>query len=200
MTTTQNERLRELLEPLAAAVGVDLEEVTLTKVGGSRVLDVVVDADGGIDLDLVADLSREIGEALEAPEGTAVLGDAEYRLEVGSPGVDRLLTLPRHWRRARTRLVKAHLEPGGEVVGRVTEVDDEGVLLVIPPVKGRGKAKERRVAFAEIAKARVQVEFNRRSGDPAIDEAADEAVDEVDEGVDDGAGDEAADEAADAEA
>ena len=179
MTTTQNERLHELLEPLAAAVGVDLEEVTLTKVGGSRVLDVVVDADGGIDLNQVADLSREIGEALEAPEGAAVLGDAEYRLEVGSPGVDRLLTLPRHWRRARTRLVKAQLEPGGEVVGRVTEVDDEGVLLEIPPVKGRGKTTERRVAFGEIAKARVQVEFNRKSGDPAIDEAdeADEAGD-----------------------
>ena len=178
MTTTQKERLHELLEPLAVAVGVDLEEVTLTKVGGSRVLDVVVDADGGIDLDLVADLSREIGEALESPEGTAVLGDAEYRLEVGSPGVDRLLTLPRHWRRARTRLVKAQLEPGGEVLGRVTEVDDEGVLLEIPPVKGRGKKTERRVAFAEIAKARVQVEFNRKSGDPVLDEA--EPADEPD--------------------
>ena len=178
MTTTQKERLHELLEPLAVAVGVDLEEVTLTKVGGSRVLDVVVDADGGIDLDLVADLSREIGEALDTPEGAAVLGDAEYRLEVGSPGVDRLLTLPRHWRRARTRLVKAQLEPGGEVTGRVTAVDDEGVLLEIPPVKGRGKKTERRVAFAEIAKARVQVEFNRKSGDPVLDEA--EPADEPD--------------------
>jgi len=154
MTTTQNERLHELLEPIAAAAGVDLEEVTLSKVGGSRVLDVVLDA----------------------PEGAAVLGDAEYRLEVGSPGVDRLLTLPRHWRRARTRLVKAQLEPGGEVTGRVTEVDDEGVLLEIPPVKGRGKTTERRVAFGEIAKARVQVEFNRKSGDPVLDETgADDA-------------------------
>ena len=175
MTTTQNERLQELLEPLATAAGVDLEEVTLSKVGGSRVLDVVVDADGGIDLDLVSDLAREIGEALDTPEGSAVLGDAEYRLEVGSPGVDRLLTLPRHWRRALTRLVKAQLEPGGEVVGRVVEVDDEGVLLEIPPVKGRGKTTQRRVAFGEIAKARVQVEFNRKSGDAAIDEA-DEAA------------------------
>jgi ribosome maturation factor RimP len=162
MTTTQNDRLHALLEPLAASAGVDLEAVTLTKVGGSRVLDVVVDADGGVDLDQVADLSRAFGEVLDSPEGGGVLGDAEYRLEVGSPGVDRLLTLPRHWRRALTRLVKAQLGTGAEVIGRVLEADDEGVLLEIPPVKGRGKATQRRLEFAGIAKARVQVEFNRK--------------------------------------
>ncbi|QMU78824.1 ribosome maturation factor RimP [Streptacidiphilus sp. PB12-B1b] len=192
MTTTQNDRLQVLLEPLAATAGVDLEAVTLSKVGGSRVLDVVVDADGGIDLDLVADLSRAFGEALDSPEGTAVLGESEYRLEVGSPGVDRLLTLPRHWRRARTRLVKAQLGTGAEVVGRVLEADDEGVLLEIPPVKGRGKATERRLEFAGIAKARVQVEFNRK-GDDA--EPADEDITDVEDadGVDDadGTGDDA---------
>ena len=167
MTSTLNDRLHALLEPLAATAGVDLETVTLSKVGGSRVLDVVVDADGGVDLDLVADLSRSFGEVLDSPEGGAVLGDAEYRLEVGSPGVDRLLTLPRHWHRARTRLVKAQLGTGAEVLGRVLESDDEGVLLEIPPVKGRGKATERRLAFAEVAKARVQVEFNRKGDDEA---------------------------------
>ncbi|MBC3844147.1 ribosome maturation factor RimP [Streptacidiphilus sp. 4-A2] len=168
MTTTQNERLHELLEPLATAAGVDLERSPWKQVGvAAGCLEVVVDADGGVDLDHVSDLAREIGEALDSPEGSAVLGDGEYRLEVGSPGVDRLLTLPRHWRRARTRLVKTQLEPGGELVGRVVEVDDEGVLFEIPPVKGRGKTTERRVAFGEIAKARVQVEFNRKSADEA---------------------------------
>jgi ribosome maturation factor RimP len=177
MTTTLNDRLHALLEPLAAAAGVDLEEVTLTKVGGSRVMDVVVDADGGIDLDQVADLSRSFGEALDSPEGTAVLGEAEYRLEVGSPGVDRLLTLPRHWHRARTRLVKAQLGTGAEVLGRVLDTDDEGVLLEIPPVKGRGKATERRLAYGEVAKARVQVEFNRKGAEDVDAEEADDIED-----------------------
>ncbi|MEY9969203.1 ribosome maturation factor RimP [Streptacidiphilus sp. MAP12-16] len=184
MSTTLNDRLHVLLEPLAVTAGVDLEEVTLSKVGGRRVLDVTLDADGGVDLDTVAELSRAFGEALDGPEGTAVLGDGEYRLEVGSPGVDRLLTLPRHWHRARTRLVKAQLGAGGEVTGRVLESDEDGVLLEIPPVKGRGKATERRLAYAEIAKARVQVEFNRKGLDDA-DEADDaEDVDDVD-GVED---------------
>lgn len=181
MSTTLNDRLHVLLEPLAATAGVDLEEVTLSKVGGRRVLDVTLDADGGVDLDTVAELSRAFGEALDGPEGTAVLGDGEYRLEVGSPGVDRLLTLPRHWHRARTRLVKAQLGAGGEVTGRVLESDEDGVLLEIPPVKGRGKATERRLAYAEMAKARVQVEFNRKGLDDA--DEADDAEDTEDAGV-----------------
>jgi ribosome maturation factor RimP len=172
MTTTLNDRLH--------AAGVDLEEVTLSKVGGRRVLDVVLDADGGVDLDLVAELSREFGQLLDGPEGTAVLGEGEYRLEVGSPGVDRLLTLPRHWRRNTTRLVKAQLTTGAEVTGRVTEADDEGVLLEIPPVKGRGKATERRLAYPEIAKARVQVEFNRKGADEAPAEGPEEDLADAD--------------------
>jgi ribosome maturation factor RimP len=186
MSTTLNDRLHVLLEPLAVEAGVDLEEVALSKVGGRRVLDVVLDADGGVDLDTVAELSRAFGALLDGPEGTAVLGDGEYRLEVGSPGAERLLTHPRHWRRARTRLVKVQPAQGAELTGRVLESDEDGVLLEIPPVKGRGKATERRLAFAEIAKARVQIEFNRKGLDDedlaeediADDDAADDDEEE----------------------
>lgn len=164
MSSTLNDRLRELLEPVAAEAGADLDAVALTRVGGSRVLEVVVDADGGVDLDAVAELSRAFGTALDA---TDLMGDGEYRLEVGSPGVDRPLTLPRHWSRAVGRLVKAQLTTGGEVLGRVLEADGSGALLEIPPVKGRGKATTRRIEFAEVAKARVQIEFNRKSADEA---------------------------------
>ena len=192
MSTTLNDRLQVLLEPLASEAGVDLEEVTLTKVGGRRVLDVVLDADGGVDLDTVAELSRAFGAALDGPGGAAVLGDGEYRLEVGSPGVDRLLTLPRHWRRARTRLVKVTPTAGAELTGRVQESDEDGVLLEIPPVKGRGKATERRLAYAEIAKARVQVEFNRKGLDdePELDDAGLEGAELDDAELEDIADDE----------
>jgi ribosome maturation factor RimP len=88
--------------------------------------------------------------------------------------VDRPLTEPRHWRRATGRLVKVALTAGGELVARVLEADDEGVSVEVPPVKGRGRATERRLGYAEIAKGRVQVEFSRK--DDHID-----ASDEVDE-------------------
>jgi ribosome maturation factor RimP len=182
MTTTLNDRLHALLEPLAATAGVDLEEVSLTKIGGSRVLDVVVDTDGGIDLDLVAELSREFGEVLDGPEGAAVLGDTEYRLEVGSPGAERVLTQPRHWRRAQTRLVKVQLSAKSELFGRVLEADDEGVLLEVQPLKGRVKTTERRLAYTEISKARVQVEFNRKDADD-IDEDVDDSDDVDTDGI-----------------
>ncbi|MFJ6217370.1 ribosome maturation factor RimP [Streptomyces sp. NPDC092296] len=173
MSTNQNDRLRALLEPLTAGAGLDLEEIRVTQAGRRRQLQVVVDADGGVELDVVAELSREIGQALDDADA---MGGAPYVLEVGSPGVDRPLTEPRHWRRAEGRLVKAQLVAGGEVVGRILAVDDEGATVEVPPVKGRGKATERRLAYLEIARAQVQVEFSRKDKDD--EDASDEGDDE----------------------
>ncbi|HEX5568651.1 MAG TPA: ribosome maturation factor RimP [Streptomyces sp.] len=166
MSTTQNERLRGLLEPLVAARGLDLEEVTVTPAGRRRVLRVVVDSDEGVQLDACAELSQAASEALDAAD---VMGGAPYVLEVTSPGTDRPLTEPRHYRRAVGRLVRVRLteEAGGdELVARITEVDDEGLEVEVPGVKGR-KATVRRIAFAEIARARVEIEFNRRAAGTA---------------------------------
>ncbi|AUH40181.1 ribosome maturation factor RimP [Streptomyces sp. CMB-StM0423] len=158
MSTTQNERLRDLLEPLVKERDLDLEEIALTQAGRRRVLRVVVDADDGVGLDTCADLSRRIAEELDASDA---MGDRPYVLEVTSPGTDRPLTLPRHYRRAADRLVKVQLREGGEVVGRITAVDDAGLDLEVPGVKGR-KPGARRLEFGEIATARVEIEFNRK--------------------------------------
>lgn len=158
MSTTQSERLRELLEPLVTSQGLDLEEIAVDSVGRKRVLRVVVDSDTGADLDRIADVSRALSAKLDE---TDAMGDEAYDLEVGTPGAERLLTEPRHYRRAVDRLVKFQLADGGEVVARILDTDDEGVDLEVPGVKGR-KATNRRLAFPEIAKARVQVEFNRK--------------------------------------
>ncbi|PWI43604.1 ribosome maturation factor RimP [Streptomyces sp. ICBB 8177] len=185
MSTTQSDRLRGLLEPLATAAGLDLEEVAVTPAGKRRVLRVVVDSDEGVQLDAVAQLSRAISEALDASDA---MGGAPYVLEVTSPGTDRPLTEPRHFVRNRGRLVKVRLADGGELVARIVEVDDEGLDLEVPGVKGR-KPTSRRLAFAEIAKARVEVEFNRKDRDGGAQEAdadafeadADSAEDEYDQ-------------------
>ncbi|MEU3932081.1 ribosome maturation factor RimP [Streptomyces sp. NPDC029044] len=158
MSTTQSERLRELLEPLVSSQGLDLEEIEVDSVGRKRVLRVVVDSDTGADLDQIADVSRVLSAKLDE---TDAMGEGEYTLEVGTPGAERLLTEHRHYVRATERLVKFQLAEGGELVARILKVDDEGVDTEVPGVKGR-KATARRLAFDDIVRARVQVEFSRK--------------------------------------
>jgi ribosome maturation factor RimP len=158
MSTTQSERLRGLLEPLVSAKALDLEEIEVSRAGKRRVLRIVVDSDEGVDLDQCAELSRSLSERLDE---TDAMGDDEYELQVSSPGAERPLTERRHFVRAVGRLVKIQLHEDGELVARVLSVDDEGLDLEVPGVKGR-RPTERRVAFAQVAKARVEIEFNRK--------------------------------------
>jgi len=170
-------RLRAVIEPVVAAAGFDLEDVSLSRAGRRHVVRVLVDADGGINLDDVAVVSREVSAALdEAEESGGELLAGEYQLEVGSPGVDRPLTLPRHWRRNITRLVAVN-----GLTGRVTEADDDGIVL---DVDGDVRA----LTYAELGPGKVQIEFKRMNevefdDDPGDDDVADdEEDDEEDEG------------------
>ena len=92
--------------PLVTAAGLDLEDVVVRPAGRRSLVRVVVDSDGGVSLDAVASISGAISEALDE---AGVMGQTPYTLEVSSPGVDRPLTEPRHWRRARGRLVQVEL-------------------------------------------------------------------------------------------
>lgn len=143
----------ELVDPLTA-LGVDVEAVEITPAGKRRVLRVAIDKDGGVTLDDVADATREVSRVLDDSD---VMGEQPYTLEVTSRGVDRPLTLPRHWRRNADRLVKVTLEDGSAVTGRITSSDDVAATLEVD-----GAAHE--VTYDHVAKALVQIEFNRKSG------------------------------------
>jgi ribosome maturation factor RimP len=143
-------RVRAVIEPVVTAAGYDLEDVNLSRAGRRHVVRVLVDADGGIKLDDVAVVSRAISAALDAAEeaGGEVLA-GEYQLEVGSPGVDRPLTAPRHWRRNVGRLVTVN-----GLTGRVTAADDEGIVLDVD-------GAQREIAHGDLGPGRVQIEFKR---------------------------------------
>src|SRR5580700_5016994 len=125
------DRIVEVIEPVVAAAGMDLESVRVTAAGRRRLLRVVVDSDRGVSLDDAAAVSRELSAALDK---AAVMGDFPYTLEVSSPGVDRPITDPRHWRRASGRLVKVAVNGGDALVGRVVLADDEAVILDVEGV------------------------------------------------------------------
>jgi ribosome maturation factor RimP len=139
-------------------LGLDLEAVELTPAGKRRLLRLAVDRDGGVTLDDIAEATREVSRAIDDADA---MGESPYTLEVTSRGVDRPLTMPRHWRRNCDRLVKVTTTDGETVTGRIGESDDDRVTL---DVSGR----RRTLGYAEVARALVQVEFNRkRQGDEA---------------------------------
>jgi ribosome maturation factor RimP len=165
-TPSTPDRLLRLLEPVVTAEGLDLEDVAVTPAGKRRVLRVTVDRDGGVSLDDIAELSQSISGALDSSD----VMPGPYVLEVSSPGVGRPLTQPRHWRRAVTRLVRARLADGGEVTGHVREADETGVTVDVA-------GSQRRLAYPEIARAAVEVDFGRpvSPGRAERDENAEEA-------------------------
>jgi ribosome maturation factor RimP len=162
--TSQRERLAAVLEPVVAAAGYDLEEVAVSPAGKRRLVRVVVDSDSGVSLDGVAEVSRAISATLDGDD--ALVGNAPYVLEVSSPGVDRPLTAPRHWRRAAGRLVTAPLRAGGSVTGRVRGADDAEVVLDIA-------GDEQSYGYDVLGAGRVQVEFNRADDE---DESGEEGL------------------------
>ena len=151
-------RIQSALADRLRALGLDIEAIELTPAGKRRVLRIAVDKDGGVTLDDVADATRTINEVLDDPGNAAVMGEQPYTLEVTSRGVDRPLTLPRHWRRNQRRLVKVTLVEGGVVTGRIGASDEEQVTLEV-------EGEERAVHYADIAKALVQIEFKKIEGD-----------------------------------
>lgn len=156
--TPQRQRLTALIEPVVAAAGYDLEDVSVTAAGRRSQVRVVVDRDDGVSLDEVAEVSHAVSAVLDEHDG--IVGRSSYVLEVTSPGVDRPLTLPRHWRRAVGRLVRvpvsgrAAASGDAPVEGRVVRADDSGVVLTVGD-------EEHEFGYATLGPGRVQVEFNR---------------------------------------
>jgi ribosome maturation factor RimP len=133
------------IAPIVEASGNYLEEVLVTPVGKSRMISIIVDNEKHLNLDQVTAISREISEAIETLEA---LGDNPFTLEVTSPGVDRPLTLPRHWRKNIGRLVKAAMNDDTVVEGRISDPTESSVSV-----------GEKLLNFSDIKKALIEIEF-----------------------------------------
>jgi ribosome maturation factor RimP len=151
----------ELADPLRA-LDLDLEAVEITPAGKRRIVRVAVDKDGGVTLDEVAEATQAVSAVLDDSDA---LGEQPYTLEVTSRGVDRPLTLPRHWRRNADRLVRVTLADETTLTGRIGASGNDSVTLDID-------GTPRVVSYADITKAYVEIEFNRRkpAAEPDLEE------------------------------
>ncbi len=145
------DRLTAVLAAPVEALGLDLEAVDLSKAGKRSVLRVAVDKDGGVDMDDIAEATKAVSGVLDDSD---LMGNGAFTLEVSSPGVDRPLTLPRHWRRNETRLVKVDLIEGDPVTGRIVATDEAGATLDV-------EGTEQVIAYATVTRAKIQIEFKR---------------------------------------
>lgn len=148
----------ELLDGEFARAGYEIEDVTIDAAARPPRITVVADAESGLDLDSIAQLSRSASDLLDGLDPTPQHG-AAYVLEVTSPGVDRPLTTERHYRRARGRKVEMTLSDGSQLTGRLGEVGAGTVRLVVRE-GGRANFSVREVPLDHISKAVVQVEFS----------------------------------------
>ncbi|AUZ34181.1 ribosome maturation factor RimP [Arthrobacter sp. PGP41] len=162
-------RLRALLEPAVQANRLYLEDVAIVA-GSHRVVHVVVDLPqeetGGVSLDVIADISKVLSDVLDndpADDGRP------YDLEVSSPGVGRPLTEPRHWHRAKGRMVKVNVAQGDNVTGRIQSVDDGGVMIIPEIAVKKGMKPKQgdpvKLPFDRIRNGKVEIEFSHLSED-----------------------------------
>ena len=151
-----SEKITELVQPAVEKAGFFLEDVHVVSPGKHRIITCIVDGQTPLNLDQVTSVSRDISELLDA---ASFLDETPFTLEVTSPGVDRPLTLARHWQKNLNRLVKVVKLDGSVINGRITTIEESHVLL-IEDIKG--KPKEHTVLFADIKRATVEIEFNRK--------------------------------------
>lgn len=151
MSGISRSTVQTLAEPVVVDAGLDLEDVVIEKVGRREKIAVIVDTDGGVSLDAITDVSKALSVALDAHPD---ISTSPYVLEVSSPGVDRPLTLPRHWRRNRNRLVAVDLTDGTNLTGRIADSDEDVVTLDVD-------GERRQIPLESVGRAIVQVEFAR---------------------------------------
>ena len=151
-----SEKITELVQPVVESAGFFLEDVHVLSPGKHRIITCIVDGQTPLNLDQVTSVSRNISELLDTAD---FMDETAFTLEVTSPGVDRPLTLLRHWQKNLNRLVRVVHQDGSVVTGRITSVEPTHAFLV---EEIKGKTKEHTVGFANVKRATVEIEFNRK--------------------------------------
>ena len=153
------DQISEYITPALHKAGYFLEDVNLVSPGQHRIVTVIVDGESALNLDQVTVASKLVSELLD--EAT-FMGETPFTLEVTSPGIDRPLTIPRHFAKNVDRLLKVTKRDGVVVTGRILANTDSDVTLSVTEKKD---VKEVVISLGDIKRAQVEIEFSRKEGD-----------------------------------
>ncbi len=149
--------IAQALAPAVSEQGLELYDVEVSGTGRVRILRVMVDREGGVDLDAIADATQAVSPLLDAPPLDAVI-NGPYALEVSSPGLERPLRTPAHFARAVGETVSVKFRSGDDhgakrVRGVVTASDDAGFELTLDD------GTTEHVAYGDVTQARTVFEW-----------------------------------------
>ena len=153
------DQISEHITPALHQAGYFLEDVNIVSPGQHRIVTVIVDGESALNLDQVTVASKLVSELLD--EAT-FMGETPFTLEVTSPGIDRPLTLPRHFAKNNDRLLKVTKSDGTVITGRICANTDVDVTLTVTEKKD---VKEVVISLSDIKRAQVEIEFNRKEDD-----------------------------------
>jgi ribosome maturation factor RimP len=154
------EKIIELLQPYLEEDRIFIVEVLATEGKNRQNITILLDTDEGIKIEECASVSRRLAFFIETNE---LIKDA-YNLEVSSPGIDQPLILKRQYVKNIGRDLKLNLIEGGEKVGQLEDVTDEGIVLKEEVKKSKGKKvvepiESLSIPFGNIKQAKVQISF-----------------------------------------
>jgi len=153
------DQISEFISPALHKAGYFLEDINIVSPGQHRIVTVIVDGEGALNLDQVTVASKLVSELLDE---ASFMGETPFTLEVTSPGIDRPLTLPRHFAKNADRLLKVTKTDGEVVTGRILSNTEVDVTLTVTEKKD---VKQVTITLADIKRAQVEIEFNRKDGD-----------------------------------
>ena len=153
------DQISQHIAPALQQAGYFLEDINIVSPGKHRIVTVIVDGEESLNLDQVTLASKLVSELLDE---ASFMGETPFTLEVTSPGIDRPLTLPRHFSKNVDRLLKVKKTDGAVVTGRILANTETDITLSVLEKK---ETKEITILLGDIKRAQVEIEFNRKDGD-----------------------------------